>query len=294
MVKLSGIFEWGVLVATFKQIILVITNSRGASQAFVTDDFQYLLLKEAIALMKRGVLKGVHLVNGLSGTYIRSNNNNAKEDNLVSLSVPAGSLSKQIKLPEENERVSLYADAYGKFLEKKFKRDELVYLSGLARIPKKDVINRLRPLLNVINLAAEKYEVDPNLLAAILIDEIARVGPDDLLDVLGKMDIVDTTVGLAQIRMSTARDLIKKRYYSADPNISQSELYDLLLDDKVSVQFAAAYLSFIEKLRERRNLGTSAAEVASCYSRGKFSDQANSRGKQIATNLRRYAREIRN
>jgi len=257
VVKLSGIFEWGVLVATFKQIILVITNSRGASQAFVTDDFQYLLLKEAIALMKRGVLKGVHLVNGLSGTYIRSNNNNAKEDNLVSLSVPAGSLSKQIKLPEENERVSLYADAYGKFLEKKFKRNELVYLSGLARIPKKDVIKRLRPLLNAINLAAEKYEVDPNLLAAILIDEIARVGP-------------------------------------ADPNISQSELYDLLLDDKVSVQFAAAYLSFIEKLRERRNLGTSAAEVASCYSRGKFSDQANSRGTQIATNLRRYARELRN
>jgi hypothetical protein len=59
-------------MANLKKIILVITDSRGVSQAFVTDDFQHLLLKEAIALVKRGILIGVHIVNGTRGTYIRS------------------------------------------------------------------------------------------------------------------------------------------------------------------------------------------------------------------------------
>ncbi len=278
-------------MSDFKKIILVITDSRGISQAFVTDDFQYLLLEEAIALVKRGILIGVHLVEGARSIYIRSDSNDAKEDNLDSLSVPAGSLSKKIKDPAEDESVSAYAKAYGKFLELKFERDELLYLGRVARIPKKEITQRLKPLTGDINDAAAKHGIDPYLLAAILIDELARMGPDDLLDVLGKLDVVDTSVGLAQIKMSTARDMIKKKYYPANPNISQDKLYDLLMDDRASVQFAAAYLDFIKTFRIKRSLGASAAEVASCYSRG-LGEKVNLRGKQIATKLRKLAKEI--
>ncbi len=249
-------------MSNFKKIILVITDSRGVSQAFVTDDFQYLLLEEAIALAKRRILIGVHLVEGAKSTYIRSDNNIAKEDNLDSLSVPAGSLSKKIKDPAENERVSAYAKAYGKFLELRFERDELLYLGRVARIPKNEIAQRLKPLASDIKDAAAKHGIDPYLIAAILIDELARMGPDDLLDVLGKLDVVDTTVGLAQVKMSTARDMIKKKYYPADPNISQDKLYELLMDDRASIEFAAAYLAFIKEFRIKRNRGISAAELA--------------------------------
>jgi hypothetical protein len=278
-------------MAESKRIILVITNSRGVSQAIVTDDFRHLLLDEAIRLVRRGVLIGVHIVEANGRAYLRSNANSSTEDNIDNLSVPAGSLSQQVKDPDDQERVSAYAAAYGKFLEMKFERDELLYLGGVARLPKKDVIKRLRPLAKEIKAAAEKYNVDVNLLAGILIDELARMGPDDLLDILGKLDVVDTSIGIAQVKMSTARDLIKKKYYSADPNISQSRLYDLLTDDKTSIQFAAAYLSFIKKFRAEKKLGTSAAEVASCYSHG-LRAKVHKRGKQVTSKLRRFAREI--
>ncbi len=45
----------------FKKIILVFTNSRGVSEAFVTDDFQYLLLDEALALVKQGAASNQHI-----------------------------------------------------------------------------------------------------------------------------------------------------------------------------------------------------------------------------------------
>ncbi|MCX6106114.1 MAG: hypothetical protein NTY08_09815 [Proteobacteria bacterium] len=124
-----------------------------------------------------------------------------------------------------------------------------------------------------------------------MIDELARMGPDDLLDILGKLGVHDTTVGLAQIKMSTARDLIRKKYYPADSDISQSRLYNLLANDKTSIQFAAAYLSLIKKFRARKNLGTSAAELASSYSYG-LSGKVRERGQQINLQLRKFAREI--
>ena len=278
-------------MAESRRILLVITNSRGVSQALVTDDLRHLLLGEAIRLVRRGVLIGVHVVEANGRAYLRSNANSSTEDNLDSLSVPAGSLSQQVKDPDDHEQVSAYAAAYGKFLELKFERDELLYLGGIARLPQKDVIKRLRPLAKEIKAAAEKYDVDVNLLAGILIDEIARIGPDDLLDILGKLGVRDTTVGLAQVKMTTARDMIRKRYYPADPDISQSRLYDLLTEDKTSIQFAAAYLSFIKKFRAEKKLGTSAAEVASCYSHG-LRAKVHNRGKQITSKLRRFAREI--
>jgi Protein of unknown function (DUF3892) len=278
-------------MAESKSIILVITDSRGVSKAFVTNDFNHLLLEDAIRLVRKGIVIGVHLVQANGHAYLRSDPSSSKEDNLDSLSVPAGSLSRKLKDDDEDERVSTYAKAYGKFLELRFPRNELLYLDGMAQIPRADVIKRLRPLTKEIKTAANKHAVDANLLTAILIDEFARIGPDDLLDILGKIGVRDTTIGLGQVKMSTARDMIKKKYFPADPNISQSKLYSLLTVDEASIQFAAAYLSFITKFRIRKNVGTSAAELASCYSEGLLV-QASSRGKQIAEKLRRFAREI--
>jgi len=147
------------------RIILVISNSRGVSQALVTDDLRHLLLKEAIRLVRRGILIGVHVVEGNGRAYLRSNGNLSLQDNLNSLSVAAGSLSQQVKDPDDHELVSAYTAAYGKFLELKFERDELLYLGGIARLPKKDVIQRLRPLAPEIKAAAKKYDVEKSVSA---------------------------------------------------------------------------------------------------------------------------------
>ena len=69
------------------------------------------------------------------------------------------------------------------------------------------------------------------------------------------------------------------------------DLRHLLLNDKTSIQFAAAYLSFIKKFRAGKNLGTSAAEVASSYSY-RLSGNVRKRGQQINLQLRKFAREI--
>jgi hypothetical protein len=280
-------------MSRIEKIILVITDSRGVSQAFVTDDFQYLLLDEAIALVKRGILSGVHLVEGPGGTYLRSNKNTSREDNLDSLSATVGGLFEGIKdllRSSQNGAVKAYAEAYGKFLELRHERDELLYLDGIARISKRDVIKRIRPLRRKIREAAKKYEIEVYLLAAVLIDELARLGPDDLLDILGKLG-VNTSIGLAQVSMSTARKLIKQKYYPADPSISDHRLYELLSDDAISTQFAAAYLSYVKDFRERQGYGVSLAELATCYS-GKPTASIRPRGSEIATKLRKFAREV--
>jgi hypothetical protein len=170
------------------------------------------------ALAKRGLLKEIQVVESRGRTYLRSHRNSSQADSLDSLSVPAGSASEKIKVPADHEPVSVYTKTYGKFLELRFERNELLYFGRVARILKRDVIKRIRPLVSTIKAAARKYEVDSNLLAAILIDEQARLGPDDFLDILGKLNVADTTVGLAQVRISTARDLIAKKYYPADPS----------------------------------------------------------------------------
>jgi hypothetical protein len=273
------------------KIILVVVDSSGAIRALVTDDLRHLLLDDAIRLVRRGILTGAHVVEANGRLYLRSNANSSTDDNLVNLSVTAASLSKKYKEANQDRSLSIYAKAYGKFLELNFDRDELLYLDGVAKISRKEVIKRLQPLAKQIKSAAKNHGVDPYLLAAILIDELARLGPDDLLDVLGKLGVKDTTVGLAQVKLSTARDMIKKKYYPADPNISQSELYDLLVNDKVSIEFAAAYLNFITKYRSKKNVGASTAELATCYSEGLLVP-ASRRGKQIAEKLRKFAKGI--
>jgi len=111
------------------------------------------------------------------------------------------------------------------------------------------------------------------------------------LDFLGKFDVRDTTIGLAQIKMSTARDMIKRKYIPLDPKISQTNLYRLLTEDEFSIQFAASYLDFIAKYRIKKNLGMTATELASCYSGGPLAAPS-SRGKQISDKLRKLAKEI--
>lgn len=94
-----------------KQIILVITDSRGVSQAVVTDDLKHILLDEAIRLVRRGILAGVHIVESNGRAYLRSNANSSTGENLDNL---ASSYSEGLLVPT-SRRGKHIADKLKKF-----------------------------------------------------------------------------------------------------------------------------------------------------------------------------------
>ena len=263
-------------------IILVVTDLRGVNRAFVTENLAHLDLGQAIELVQQDKLNGLSIVRTQGRSFLRSKIDTSSKNNLETVSISAKKLSKIIKEPTKDERVSFYSSAYSKYLEHKFGSKNLVYLDGIARIEKTKVIGRIKPLASAIKTAAKVNHLDHNLVAAVLIDELVRMGPDDLLDILGKIGFRDTTIGLAQI---------KKNPFPYDAKISDSKLYEILNDDTVAVEFASAYLKFISKFREKKNKGTSPADLATSYSAGLL-DPISSRGIQIADTLTKLAMEI--
>lgn len=279
------------------RIILTIQNKSGKNIAFVTTEHIVLSLKEAINQVLSCKIAGIHVVNSNHGKYLRSDPNDARTENLDSLAISAGSLSKQIKSPSENKLISSYLQARSEFLELFHKKKDLIYLDELARIEKKEIIGRLTPLREIIRKAARENSVDPILLMSVLVDEVSRMAPDDWLDLLGKYGIRDTSVGLAQVKISTARELIRKGYYKGKSDISDKKLYNLLSDDKESVKFAAAYLRMTYAYREKRNMNISDEVIATCYSSGyryqeKKKPRYLKRGKQVVDYLGRIAESI--
>ncbi len=277
---------------TAGKIIMVVKNRTGNTSAFITNAFQTLSLEEVISYVKRGLLMGIHIVETKHGAYVRSNRNQSQADNLNSLSVPAGSLSSQLSARNvKNRVVKAYRAAYGKFLELRYNREELIYLDQVARVTKKAVTQRLRPLVPEIKRSAKELVLDQGLLGAILIDELAQSGPDDLFDILGYAG-VNTSVGLAQIKMTTARLVIEKGYSDIPKSSSNADLYEILNEDRESVKFAAAYVRFIIDHRTRRHLGITPKDIATAYSVGHNSKNISQRGKSIVRDVVPLAKNL--
>ena len=149
------------------------------------------------------------------------------------------------------------------------------------------------PLTTEIKRAAKQQNIESSLLAAILVDELAESGPDDLFDLLGYLG-VNTTVGLAQVKLTTARLLIKNGYYQASSTITDQKLYGLLTDDHEAVKFAAAYIRFTIDHRTRRKLGLTPEHIAAAYSRGFNHSEVSTRGTTIIKVFVPVAKELLN
>jgi len=276
-----------------KKIILVISNSKGKNIRFITNDFICLTIDIVIDHVKSGLLKGLHIVNSAKGTFVRSNPNRSSKDNLDSLSVSENSFAKRHKDPYYKDKVMLaYLKTRAKALELIYRPNELIYLGGLARGTKKDIFERFRPLKKVIKSASSKHNINPVLLTAILVDELVRLGLDDLFDVLGYFGM-NTSIGLAQVRLSTAKDMIKKGYYNhSNKDISDQELYDLLNNDKHAVEFAASYIHWVYDYRNQRKMKVNDNNMATSYSSGQTETSVTPRGKSIINELYPIAKQI--
>ena len=276
------------------KIILVVKNRPGKTTAFITDSFEILSLEELFKYVRKGLLQGLHLVETSDGTHVRSDRNLSTFDNLSSLLVPAGSLSKRLTNASfKDKAVYNFIKARGRFLELEFSKDELIYIDRTAYISKDEVSQRFMPITSEIKRAAKQQNIESSLLAAILVDELAESGPDDLFDLLGSLG-VNTTVGLAQVKLTTARLLIKNGYYQASSTITDQKLYGLLTDDHEAVKFAAAYIRFTIDHRTRRKLGLTPEHIATAYSRGFNHSEVSARGTTIIKVFVPVAKELLN
>ena len=186
-----------------------------------------------------------------------------------------------------------------------------IYIGNIAHLSKGTAKRRLKEHKAFILAAAKKFEVDPYLLAAIIIDELARFGIwEPITDPLFSHFIgTDASAGIAQIKMETARGLIVDGYYNPNPNdpelslknvkkTSRKKLYEYIKQPKHSIFFAAAHMrALIDRWEKFVDLSKRPEIIATLYSIGRGrtphgNPQQSKRGSQIAGEFYRLAREL--
>lgn len=292
------------------KIILAVTDTKRKSIAFAFDEGRVVLLPDAIHLVQTGAWKDVSVVKRRTGAYLRSRSNSVVNDNVEFLSVSARDVSLFIQRTHAHSTPAL--GAYVQWYLGMRAEPPTVTPVRTLPIPASTIRikEKLIPHALVIRAAAKRFDIDPYLLGAIVIDEIARALPFEalidtaLLKGIGR----NVSAGIAQIKLETANDTIKKGLYNPNPddrslpiegnlrNNDRKRLYVYVVNPKHNLYFAAAYMRAIVDhwmrfldLRERPEI------IATLYSQGYGTPKANprpsERGTQIADEFYRLATE---
>jgi hypothetical protein len=275
------------------KIILVIENEKGKNILFITNSMQSLTLVEALQAVQTEEIENTHTVRD---NYIRSNPNKTAEDNLDILTISSHQLEKSLHNYDEIKDYPAL-QGYEEIRNENIKiSTDVIFIAGCPRKTKSEVTNHLVPYSSLIIKAAQTQKIDPNLLGAILIDEYLRLGPDDLFDWAAKIGL-DTSVGIAQVSIETARSLIKRGLYNPNPNDPKLEaenidktnkayIYGYIKKPLHSVNLAAAKIrSLIEDWQKYTDISKAPAILGSLYSMYKkphSNPEPNDRGRQIA------------
>lgn len=238
------------------RIILVATDVSRKSIVFFSDAGRILSLEETIRLIQAQTLKGAYVVHGKYGDYIRSLPNSALKDNLDTLSVSGRdiiSYINQTKHAVSTPPISQYLEQYLASLDE---GEPFITPIGQDKVLITDVKEKFIPHLSLITAVAEEFNIDRYLLGAILIDEIARMRPfEPIFDKLGATIVgLNVSVGIAQVKIDTANQLIKEGLYNPNPNdkklpfsgilsnLKREYLYKYLIQPKYNIRFAAAFV----------------------------------------------------
>ena len=185
-----------------------------------------------------------------------------------------------------------------------------IYIGTIAHLSKKTARKRLKEYQTLIFEAAKRFEVDPYLLGAIIIDELARfVSFEDVLEKLTVFHMEkDVSAGIAQVKIETARGLIKDGYFNPDPKdprlspekvekTLRKDLYEYVKQPKYNIFFAAAHMrALIDRWKEFVDLRERPEIIATLYSIGRGkpphgSPQPSKRGLQISGEFYKLSRE---
>lgn len=292
------------------KIVLVVTGAKGKNVVFISDTLQTYPLEKAVALARKGTFENVYAVKGRTGAYLRTKPGVVKKEHLDRLSVSSYQLFSSVD--DIGHALSTPAfDNYWLVYQNSLKKGEgpFIVIGGHALITKKMAKEKLQPHRKLVFEAAKKFKVDPYLLGAIIIDEIARFGPiEPITDPLAGYFIgVNTSAGIAQVKTDTARGLIKNGYYNPNPKdnnlsperiqkIPLSYLYKYVVQPEHSISFAAAKMrALIDKWQKSVDISKSPDIIATLYSlKGKIPHahpHPNDRGLQIANEFYKLAQE---
>jgi hypothetical protein len=287
------------------KIILRVINKSTQEELYIADDIKTYNREETIALVGKGKIAGLALAKRKNRQYVRSKPNDKTIDNLSSRSL------------SYTELLLFYRDYFQAILDKKIKEYDALRRKRRkeAFIVVKDdrgdfvstkttenIHKYLAKYRSVILEAAKKQRIDPVLLGAILIDEYCRMGWDDWLDWLSALNVKNTSIGVAQVKLSTAREILRKQYYNpADgkltPASSSIQMWFYLNQPEYSIWFAAAAVRLSIDYWKKRKIDISRQPrvLAYLYSRGYANDIKGATGKrctQISTAFYRMAKAV--
>lgn len=308
----------GFCYTAFVKIVLVVTGAKRTNLLFVTRDLHAYPLDEALNLVEKGLIEGVHAVRARISNrirrYLRANPNEDDGDNLDAVALSVHRLFRAVEdvtalfdHPGFREYWRLYTDYLKDF---QARGDEIISIDGLYRTPKKFVVERLRDHRQHVIPAARRFAIDPYTLGAIVIDECARYSVLDILtdDIL--LTLRNPSVGIAQVALETARTLIKAGYYNpdpADPRLSAGRidaaprelLYAYVVIPKHNIRFAAARVRFlIDRWADAFNISDRPDIIGTLYSakdsgkQPRGNPEPNARGRQIQREFYPLARSI--
>lgn len=285
------------------KFVLVVTDARGKNLAFVSRELNTLPLTEAIEAVRRGDVAGTYVVERNTGTYIRSKKSVPKLEQFEKIAVPFKNLllyAQGVRSAKDIPALKTYTDIFTSS-----QRPDQPFITLAGRPPWKvlveDVREKIIPQRANILASADRFKIDPYLLGAILIDEVAQSNPfEEILDALGvKIVGGNTSVGIAQIKTDTANSIIAQGLYNPNPNdpalpfkkmdkAAREHLYTYLVDSKHCIFFASAYIrSIIDYWASNVDLAKMPDIIGTLYSQGygrpKPNPENNERGVQIAT-----------
>ncbi len=290
------------------KFILVVTDSHGKNLAFVSRELQTLSLSEATEAVRRGDVAGAYVVERKTGAYIRSKISVPKLEQFEKLSISSKrlfSFTNDARNTVSTPALSRYVELY---IESVRDGQDFIVPIDQPKVLSAAVKEKLAPQRTNIFAAAKAFEIDPYLLGAILIDEIARMKPfEEITDALGPYVLgTDTTIGIAQVRISTANNLIKKGAYNPNPedaslpfkkltHFNYIHLFNYLIQPKHNIFFSAAFIwSLINEWSKKIDLAKRPEIIATLYHRGyvaPHNDPApDERGSQIAEEFHMLAK----
>lgn len=282
------------------KIILVTTDTRRRNLVFVSEELKSFSLEEAIELAEDGKIEGVYTVNRSTGTYIRTKPFVPKSKEFETLSITG----RNLLLYTQDARHAVSTPALSRYVElylASLKEGKLfIEPVGQPKVLTAAVKEKFLPHRSHILAAAKKFDIDPILLGAIIIDEIARLAPfEEIINALEARIVgLNVSVGIAQVKIDTAHDLIKKGIYHPNPddtklpfkrltNAGRAYLYIYLIQPKHNIFFAVARIrELIDEWKPYVDLTKHADIIATLYHlkyrKPHERPKANERGKQIA------------
>lgn len=291
--------------------IILVATAKGKNVVFVDDALRVHMLEEAVPLAKSGKFANVHVVQKGGGAYLRSSRNVPPKDQLEQLAISSRQLfdsATDIRHAVSTPVVARYLQLYEHTLQKD--GGPLIVIEGKVKITKEAAKAKLLAHKGHIFDAAKKFNnVDPYLLGAIIIDEIARFTPfEDIGEQLAVFSVgKNVSAGVAQVQMDTARGLIREGYYNPNPSnpklapdkivrTSRAHLYAYVKDPKHSIFFAAARMrELTDKWKKFVDLNERPEIIATLYHLSykppHNNPEANPRGLQIAGEFYALAKE---